>query len=131
LPSNELQTTQECIGEMLNVRRESITQELGVLKTQGLIRCQRGRITVVNRLKLEACACECSGRIRSELSRLLAGFSASQARTDVGEIWNRRATDSASQAHFDVIPNYSPALPPRYSRKEEKSFGHHYQGVPA
>ena len=33
---------------MLNVRRESITQELGELKVAGLIHCQRGRITVDN-----------------------------------------------------------------------------------
>jgi len=132
LPSNELQTTQESIAELLNVRRESITQELGVLKTQGLIRCQRGRITVVNKSKLEACACECSGRIRSELCRLRSGFSVLQVPSDRGEIWDRRATDSASQAHFDVVPKNSPALPPKYcARKEGKSFGHHYQGVPA
>jgi CRP-like cAMP-binding protein len=131
LPSNELQTTHEYIGEMLNVRRESITEELGVLKTEGLIRCQRGRITVVNRPKLEACACECSQRIKSEYDRLLAGFTIPEVPAKLGEMRNRRATDSVIPAHFDVVPKYSPALPPTYARKEEKVSVRRYLAVPA
>lgn len=90
LPSNELQTTHESIGEMLNVRRESITQELGELKSAGLIRCQRGRITVVNRSLLETRACECYKGIKKEFSRLLAGPTEPAVASGLEQIWNSR-----------------------------------------
>ena len=128
LPSSELQTTHETIGEMLNVRRESITQELGELKTAGLILCQRGRITVVNRPKLEARACECYGAIKREFNRLFAGFSA-PVRNDLEQLWQSSATGSGSQVRFGV-PSYAPA-PVAYAHKDEEFSVHRQPAVPA
>ena len=90
---------------MLNVRRESITQELGELKAAGLIRCQRGRITVVNRSNLEARACECYRGIKREFTRLLAPVT--QAPSGLEEIWN-----SEEQAKRDRLGTLVKFVPP-------------------
>jgi CRP-like cAMP-binding protein len=71
LPSNELVMTQELIADMLGVRREGVTEAAGRLQAAGLIHYSRGRITVVDRPKLEARVCECYGVVRRETDRLL------------------------------------------------------------
>ena len=131
LPSSELHTTHETIGEMLNVRRESITQELGELKLAGLIHCQRGRITVVNRSKLEARACDCYGAIRREFTRLLAHTTAATvpARNGLEEIWQSRSSAAATQVRFGV-PNYA-LIPDTYVRNDEDLSVSRYPAVPA
>ena len=109
---------------MLNVRRESITQELGELKGAGLIHCQRGRITVVNRPKLEARACECYGGIKREFNRLLAGLANSPVRNGLEEIWQARSTSATPQVSFGVNQDYVSAPGP-YVRQEEEYLGRH------
>jgi len=71
LPANELTMTQELISNMLGVRREGINEAAGRLKAAGLIRHARGRISVLDRPKLEARACECYGVVKREYERLL------------------------------------------------------------
>ncbi len=71
LPSNELVMTQELIANMLGVRREGVTEAAGRLQAAGLIHYTRGRITVLDRTKLEARVCECYGVVRRETDRLL------------------------------------------------------------
>jgi CRP-like cAMP-binding protein len=71
LSSNELVMTQELIANMLGVRREGVTEAAGMLQKAGLIRYQRGRITVVDRPGLEARTCECYQVVRTEFDRLL------------------------------------------------------------
>ncbi len=71
LPSNELVMTQELIGNMLGVRREGVTEAAGNLQKAGLIKYQRGHITVLDRVGLEARACECYGVVKKEFDRLL------------------------------------------------------------
>lgn len=71
LHSNELVITQEMIGNLLGVRRESVTQVVGLLQKGGLIERGRGRITVIDRTKLEERACECYAVVRDEYERLL------------------------------------------------------------
>jgi CRP-like cAMP-binding protein len=70
LPSNELIMTQELIGNMLGVRREGVTAAAGNLQQAGIIKYSRGRITVVDRPKLEARVCECYRVVRRETDRL-------------------------------------------------------------
>jgi CRP-like cAMP-binding protein len=77
LPSNELTMTQDLIANMLGVRREGVTEAAGHLQAAGLIHYSRGRITVVDRAKLEARVCECYAVVKREYDRLLPKVSAS------------------------------------------------------
>ena len=71
LPSNEFTMTQELIASMIGVRRESITETAVILQREGLIKCRRGHITVLDRSGLESNACECYNVVKKEFHRLL------------------------------------------------------------
>jgi CRP-like cAMP-binding protein len=71
LETNELVMTQELIANMLGVRREGVTEAAGKLQSEGLIQYSRGRITVLDRPKLEARVCECYSVVKKEYDRLL------------------------------------------------------------
>ena len=71
LPNNELKMTQELIANMLGVRREGVTEAAGKLQAAGLIHYQRGKITVLDRPKLELRVCECYAVVKKEFDRLL------------------------------------------------------------
>ena len=71
LQSNQLTLTQELIANMLGVRREGVTEAAGKLQRAGLIEYHRGRITVIDRLGLEASVCECYRVVKKEFDRLL------------------------------------------------------------
>jgi len=63
--------TQELIANMLGVRREGVTEAAGKLQRQGVIRYARGKITVLDRPKLESLSCECYAVVKAETDRLL------------------------------------------------------------
>ena len=71
LNSHILLITQEALSNLLGVRRESITKTMGQLVKDGLITRTRGRITVIDRPKLELRVCECYGVVKDEYARLL------------------------------------------------------------
>jgi CRP-like cAMP-binding protein len=71
LPTSELVMTQELISNMLGVRREGVTEAAGTLQEAGLIRYQRGRITLLDRPGLERRVCECYTVVKRETERLL------------------------------------------------------------
>jgi len=71
LESNDLVMTQELIANMLGVRREGVTAAAGHLQAAGVIHYSRGRITVLDRIKLEARVCECYAVVKREYDRLL------------------------------------------------------------
>jgi CRP-like cAMP-binding protein len=71
LPANNLVMTQELIANMLGVRREGVTEAAGKLQADGLIEYSRGKITVVDRERLEARVCECYAVVKQEYDRLL------------------------------------------------------------
>ena len=71
LNTNELAMTQELIANMLGVRREGVTEAAGKLQKLKAIRYARGRITVLDRPKLEALCCECYTVVKRESDRLL------------------------------------------------------------
>jgi len=73
LSSNQLTMTQELIANMLGVRREGVTEAAGKLHKLGVIRYVRGRITVLDRPKLEQLCCECYAVVKKEYDRLLPG----------------------------------------------------------
>jgi CRP-like cAMP-binding protein len=70
LPSNELKMTQELIANMLGVRREGVTEAAGKLQALEIIRYTRGKITVLDRPRLEAMSCECYAVVSNETKRL-------------------------------------------------------------
>jgi CRP-like cAMP-binding protein len=76
LPSNELTMTQELIANMLGVRREGVTEAAGHLQAAGLIHYSRGKITVLDRPKLETKVCECYAVVKREYGRLLPHITA-------------------------------------------------------
>ena len=71
LPNNVLTMTQDLIANMLGVRREGVTASAGKLQDAGVIRYSRGRITIVDRPKLEKRVCECYAVVNREFDRLL------------------------------------------------------------
>jgi CRP-like cAMP-binding protein len=72
LASYELSMTQELIANMLGVRREGVTEAAGNLQKDGIIRYNRGRITVLDRARLEQNVCECYTVVKKEFDRLLS-----------------------------------------------------------
>jgi CRP-like cAMP-binding protein len=79
LDSNELKMTQELIANMLGVRREGVTEAAGRLQAKGVIRYARGRITVLDRKRLESLSCECYSVVKAESERLLGSDRAEEA----------------------------------------------------
>lgn len=79
LSSDELTMTQELIANMLGVRREGVTEAAGNLQRAGVIRYTRGRITVLDRPKLETAACECYAVVKKEFDRLLSDIPRNEA----------------------------------------------------
>jgi CRP-like cAMP-binding protein len=68
---DEFVLTQEFLSQMLGVRRATVTIAAGTLQRAGLIRYTRGRMTIVDRKKLERASCDCYRGIRREYNRLL------------------------------------------------------------
>jgi len=83
LPGNTLVMTHELVASMLGVRREGVTEAAGKLQAQGLIKCSRGKITVIDRSGIEACACECYAAVNKEYDRLLSPQKAPRAKSGV------------------------------------------------
>jgi CRP-like cAMP-binding protein len=79
LSTNQLLMTQELIANMLGVRREGVTEAAGKLDKLGVIRYTRGRITVLDRPKLEELCCECYAVVKKETDRLLPRLGAQES----------------------------------------------------
>ena len=68
---NQIFVTQEMISNMLGVRREGVTEAACKLQKAGVISYSRGRITVLDRTRLQGLACECYDVIRKASDRLM------------------------------------------------------------
>ena len=68
---DDLALTHEFLSFMLGCRRSGVTEVLQSLQQEGLIRYSQGKITVVDRDRLEKSTCECYQDIRDEYNRLL------------------------------------------------------------
>ncbi len=66
---NELPLTQEILAGMIGARRPAVNIVLGNLQKSGLIRAERGKITIVDREEMESSGCECYHVIRSAFDR--------------------------------------------------------------
>ena len=69
--SNELAMTQEMAANLLGVRREGVTAAALKLQQAGVISYSRGRISVLDRARLEHHSCECYAATKKEHGRLL------------------------------------------------------------
>lgn len=65
--SDELQFSQEFLGQMLGVHRNAVSVVACVLKERGLIQFSRAHIRILDADGLHAVACECYETIRDEL----------------------------------------------------------------
>ena len=74
LPDNKLVMTQELIANMLGVRREGVSVAATHLQERGVIEYSRGTISILDRKKLEAEACECYQVVMDEYDRLLGEY---------------------------------------------------------
>ena len=61
--------TQEFLGQMLGVRRTTVTIAARLLQSAGLIRYRRGLIHILDRAALEEVACECYAVVRDNLDK--------------------------------------------------------------
>jgi CRP-like cAMP-binding protein len=68
---DEFAITHEFLGQMLGSRRATVTLSAGILQAAGLIRYQRGHVTIIDRPGLEGVSCECYAVIKKELDRAL------------------------------------------------------------
>ena len=68
-----MQLTQEFLGQMLGVRRTSVSLVAHTLQQAGLIAYRRGRINVTDLPGLQEAACECYGTVKSHYDHLHNG----------------------------------------------------------
>jgi CRP-like cAMP-binding protein len=71
IDGDELPLTHEFLAIMLGVRRVSVTLVLHPLQDQGLVKCGRGRITILDRKGLEVVACECYQLVTDEYNQMV------------------------------------------------------------
>jgi len=64
LPGGDVAMTHERIGELLGIRRSTISQIALQLHSEGIIDYRRGRIQLISRAKLEQRTCACGEIIR-------------------------------------------------------------------
>lgn len=68
---NGLDLTHEYLGQMLGVRRASISEQAAALQRDGAIAYSRGRIEITDRNRLKQHTCECHDLIQGRYRRLL------------------------------------------------------------
>jgi Mn-dependent DtxR family transcriptional regulator len=68
LHTDTFSLTQQFIALMLGVRRPTVTMAVGLLQEEGLIKSERGLITILDREGLEESACECYRIIRESMA---------------------------------------------------------------
>jgi CRP-like cAMP-binding protein len=69
--SDYLPFTQEYLGEMLGVRRTSVTAVAHTLQAAGLIKYARGKIQITDAEGLQDSACECYGSVKLLYEKLI------------------------------------------------------------
>jgi CRP-like cAMP-binding protein len=67
---NDIPLTQEFLGQMLGVRRTTVTIAARLLQTAGLIGYRRGHIHILDRRALEGIACECYAVVRQNTEKV-------------------------------------------------------------
>ena len=70
IQQDTLPLTQKSLSLMLGVRRASVTETAISLQKRKIIQYSRGKIKIINRSALEAIACECYSKIKSQYEYL-------------------------------------------------------------
>jgi CRP-like cAMP-binding protein len=70
IDSNVILLTQEFLGQMLGVRRTTVTIAARLLQSAGLIRYRRGHIHILDRAALEDISCECYAVVRQNADKV-------------------------------------------------------------
>jgi CRP-like cAMP-binding protein len=73
LVGDDLQLTQEFLGQMLGVRRSSVSLVASTLQSAGLIRYSRGNIRLLDVEGLQEASCECHRAVAAHYERMLDG----------------------------------------------------------
>lgn len=66
---DEFEMKHEFLAMMLGVTRSVVTRAAGSLQNEKMIHYTRGRVTILDRRRLEASACECYGAVKKEYER--------------------------------------------------------------
>ena len=70
--------TQEFLGQMLGVRRTTVTIAARLLQSAQLIRYRRGHIQILDRKALEDIACECYAVVRQNADKVFTALRSSR-----------------------------------------------------
>jgi CRP-like cAMP-binding protein len=68
-PGDEFAMKHEFMAMMLGVTRSVVTRAAGRLQNEKMIRYTRGQVTILDRGRLEATACECYATVKAEYAR--------------------------------------------------------------
>jgi CRP-like cAMP-binding protein len=68
-PGDEFEMKHEFMAMMLGVTRSVVTRAAGHLQKEKMIRYTRGQVTILDRSRLEATACECYAVVKAEYAR--------------------------------------------------------------
>ncbi|MDT5158027.1 MAG: hypothetical protein QOC99_323 [Acidobacteriota bacterium] len=68
-PGDKFEMKHEFMAMMLGVTRSVVTRAAGRLQQEKMIRYTRGQVTILDRRRLEATACECYGAVKAEYAR--------------------------------------------------------------
>jgi len=89
LGGNRIPFTQELMSQMLGVQRTTVNLVIRMMATAGAVNNRRGWVEIVDRLRLEAKACECYACVRDQTKGTTLPFEhawQSVAQGSVGEI---------------------------------------------
>jgi CRP-like cAMP-binding protein len=74
MASDAFPLTQELVAMMLGASHPTVSVVAGTMQKAGLIKYRHGRVTIVNRKKLEAASCECYRAATDLLTGVTAGM---------------------------------------------------------
>lgn len=69
---DKIPLTQATLGQLLSVRRTTVTLVAGRLEAAGVLQCRRGYMQIMDREQLERHACECYGHLKQYMAKLFA-----------------------------------------------------------
>lgn len=69
---NKIPLTQATLGQLLSVRRTTVTLVAGRLEAAGVLHCRRGYMQIMDREELERHACDCYAHLKRYMAKLFA-----------------------------------------------------------